>query len=189
MSQLSLIEKPYAVFSACELHTRCAEGCDGQRYRYLLGYPTGLQHDRVALGAFANPSKATAFNTDPTVAKWIRYCRAWGFGRAWVVNARAWRETDPDLVPPDPLAIGPDNDRYIREAVQRAELIVCGWGKLGGSRGPAVLRIIREAGKVPLALKLNADGSPTHPLYLSEKLRPFPISEAGQAWAIAEGRA
>lgn len=40
--------------------------------------------------------------------------------------------------------------------------------------GPA---LIRSARKVPHALKLNDDGSPTHPLYLSSKLKPFPMED------------
>ncbi len=101
--------------------------------------------------------------------------RAWGFGTLLVANARSWRATDPRKVPPDPEAIGPLTDGIIAELAARADLVVCGWGALGGARGPVVLATIRRAGKVPHALRLTAGGSPCHPLYLPGNLQPVPM--------------
>jgi hypothetical protein len=165
LSLLSL-ERAYAVFSPCE------------RYRYQLWWPTGIERGGIALGIFANPSTATAEQTDPTVRRWIGYCRDWGYSWAGVCNVRAWRETDPRKVPPDPEAIGADNDDHIIDCVREAALVVCGWGKLGGARGPHILQLIRNAGAVPSALKLNKDGSPCHPLYLAANLKPVPMARA-----------
>jgi hypothetical protein len=55
--------RPWAVISKCE------------RYRYVLAWPTGLEDDRYALFVLANPSTATAEQTDPTVARCIGYAR------------------------------------------------------------------------------------------------------------------
>jgi hypothetical protein len=154
-----------AVFSEC------------QRYRYLLKYPTDIDSGSVVLFALANPSKATAERTDPTVDKCIGYAKRWGFGWCWVVNARAWRATDPDDVPPDPLGIGPENDTWVSAAALQADLVVCGWGMLGGARGPVMWKLIQEAGKTPHALQINGNGSPTHPLYLAKSLTPFELPE------------
>jgi hypothetical protein len=156
--------EPRAVYSPCE------------KYRYFLAWPTAVDNDRAALGVFANPSTATHMKTDRTVDRWIDYCGRWGYGWAWVCNVRAWRETNPKLVPPDPLAIGPSNSDEICRAALRAELVVCGWGKLGGCAVAAALAAIRTAGKTPHALKLNKDGSPAHPLYLRTTLTPFPMA-------------
>jgi hypothetical protein len=189
MSQLGLFSqppapapaqtKPWATFSRCGQHgSDCAdEFCTGRPYRYFLAFPTGAANARAALGIFANPSTATPADPDPTVTRWIDYCRRWGFGWAWVANARAWRETDPKKMPADPQAIGPENDVHLQHFIVQADLIVCGWGKLAGPRGPRVLELVRAAGKVPHALKLNGDGSPTHPLYLAASLVPFPMPE------------
>jgi len=163
---LFALPKPSAVFSGCE------------RYRYLLRWPTGNQGERIVLFVMANPSTATAEHPDPTVNRCIDYARQWGFAWLWVVNVRAWRETDPDKVPDDPLAIGPDTDIHILQAARAAELVVCGWGKLGDERGHRsvpVLSLIRLAGKVPHALTRNQDGSPGHPLYLKRELKPVPM--------------
>jgi len=166
----------WGVFSDCTDGTDCKDPyCQGRPYRYLLAVPTGVDNERIALGVFANPSTATPAELDPTLTRWRNYCRDWGFGWSWTVNVRAWRETNPELVPPDPLAIGPANDRHIVQAALGAELVVCGWGLLGGERGPVALDLIRRAGKVPHALKLTKDGSPEHPRYLRADLKPFPM--------------
>lgn len=166
---------PRAVFSECELHSSCGEACPGRRYRYELWWPTGVDNDRICLGIFANPSTATASDLDNTLTRWRNFCRDWGCGWSVTCNVRAWRETHPKLVPPDPRAIGPENDKHILAIASIAEMVVAGWGKLGGKRGPEVLELIRSTGIGPYALKLNKDGSPCHPLYLRSNLRPFPI--------------
>lgn len=144
--------RPFAEFSACK------------RYRYLLGWPAKPDGDGIALFVLANPSTATAEKTDPTVSRCIAHATRWGYRWCYVVNVRAWRETDPRKVPTDPMAIGPENDSVIVREVRRARIVVCGWGALGGERGPVVLRLIRANGGVPYALALNDDGTPRHPL-------------------------
>lgn len=181
VDQLALFSapRPRAVFSPCTECGSCPnDDCPWRHYRYFLEWPTGIANSRVVLFALANPSTASAEQTDATVARCIDYARRWDFGWCWVVNARAWRSTDPSAVPADPEAIGPENDEHVTRAASLADLVVCGWGKLAGHRGPEMLRIIRNAGKVPHALKLNEDGSPSHPLYLAAALRPFLMEDA-----------
>lgn len=158
--------KPWAVFSSCTL------------YRYVLAWPTGVDDARFVLFILANPSTATEDQTDPTVARCIAYARRWGFGWCRVVNVRAWRETNPALVPPDPIAVGPANVEHVLAQARAAALVVCGWGKLGGVLGPPMLRVLRATGITPHALKLNRDGSPAHPLYLRADAVPFEIASA-----------
>lgn len=155
--------KPWGIFSSCN------------HYRYVLAWPTGLDNDLIALGVFANPSTATPEQLDPTLTRWLRYCRDWGYGWSHTVNVRAWRETNPKLLPDDPQAIGEDNDGHILDQCHKADLIVCGWGNLGGTQGDHVLSLIRSTGKVPHALKMTTGGNPGHPLYLRADLKPFPI--------------
>jgi hypothetical protein len=189
-AQRSLFEpNPYADFSKCEQHSgSCSEACLGRRYRYLLAWPTGLNDQigfvrddlRYALFVLANPSTATAAETDPTVARCIAYAKRWGYAWCRVVNVRAWRETNPKLVPEDPRAVSELsepalNDDTIQAQAMGAGIVVCGWGKLGKARGAQVLAYLRAAGVVPHALKLNQDGTPAHPLYQLADAKPFPI--------------
>lgn len=152
--------KPWAIFSKCEC------------YRYVLAWPTGVDNDRYALFVLANPSTATPDETDRTVARTIAYAKRWGYGWSRVVNVRAWRETDPDRLPADPVAVGPDNWRHVLEQADQAAIVVCGWGKLGGNLGRKLLVDLAGYGVVPHALKLNKDGSPQHPLYLQADAVP-----------------
>lgn len=172
--------RPWGVFSACHKHgfTCGVEACPWRPYRYVLAWPTGLENDRYALFVLANPSTATPEETDPTVARTIGYARRWGYGWSRVVNVRAWRETDPKCVPADPLAVGPDNWRHVREQAELAGIVVAGWGKLGGELGRKLLADLRGYGVVPHALKFNSDGSPAHPLYLRADAVPFPMEVA-----------
>jgi hypothetical protein len=174
--------RPWAIFSECAVHEdECPDrACVGRRYRYLLAWPTGLDNDRIALWSLANPSKATPYQLDPTVSRCVRRSFSMGFGWTYVVNARGWRETDPKLVPPDPHAIGDRNDAVIRWAARRADLVICGWGHLAGERGSVVLELIRAAGMVPHALRLNADGTPAHPLTRAKMGQPFAIEKAAE---------
>lgn len=173
---------PEAFFSACGTHGGAcsSEACQGRRYRYTLRWPTGEDNDRECCFVLANPSTASASEVDPTVRRCIAYAKRWGYGWCVVVNVRAWRATDPKAVPADPLAVGISNDIVIFEAALRAELVVCGWGELGGSQGAVALELIRKAGKLPHALKLNADGSPAHPLYLRNSLEPMAMPTDGE---------
>jgi hypothetical protein len=130
----------------------------------------------VVLWVLANPSVANQTELDPTLTRCERFTRAWGFAEMRVVNVRAWIATDPKAVPKDDaVAIGFHNGAHIIENARTAQLVVCGWGKLGGSAGLRCLQLLRDEKMNPHALRLNGDGSPAHPLYLPGSLKPFPM--------------
>jgi hypothetical protein len=155
-------------------------GADGLgSYRYSLRLPIAPKSG-VLLFVMANPSTARVidgkFTSDPTITRCLGFARAWDYGTLLIGNVRAWRETDPAKVPSDPLAVGPENDAWLQRMADEAHHVVCGWGKLAGPRGPAVLKLIRDAGKVPHALKVLGGGEPGHPLYLPANLEPVPMT-------------
>lgn len=147
-----------------------------KRYRYMLRIPLSIT-PRAVLFILANPSTAVVedgvFKSDPTITRCINFAKSWGYGALLVANVRAWRETKSKDVPEDPLAIGPDNDEWIERLTVASDQVICGWGKLGGERGPVVLKLVRKMGKKPYALRLNGDGSPEHPLYIPARAEPF----------------
>ncbi len=162
------------VFSPCRRYRYLLRRIINPNYqlRDILGQPAAKG---VCLWIMANPSIADEHRLDPTLTRCCDYTTRWGFSEMRIVNVRAWVETDSDKVPEDPLAIGPENEQHIRQQATEAELVVCGWGKLGGELGRRTLELVR-AHCVPHALKLNdSDGSPAHPLYLAKKLEPFPL--------------
>lgn len=170
-----------AIFSACQDHGEACPDtyCTGRRYRYLLRWPTGVQNNRICLFALANPSTATPDKLDPTLTRCASFARDWDYGWMHVVNARAWRCTDPKDLPKDPEAIGESggyiNDVAVARDSEEADLVVCGWGRLAGpERAKRMLEILHRFGPPPQALRINRDGTPSHPLYLPRDLQPIP---------------
>lgn len=150
-----------------------------RRYRWTLHR---IWQPRAPLVCYVllNPSTADETKNDPTVSRCQARALNAGFGGLLVVNIFAWRSTDPAELYQVADPVGKNtNDFFIYSAALRADLVVCGWGKHGAlrDRGEKVLELIRSAGKVPHALRINSDGSPEHPLYLSYKLEPKPILE------------
>lgn len=161
-------------------------GCGKYRYRLWRIWDASLPR---AVFCMMNPSTADEIENDPTVERCWRRTISWAHrgihvGGVEVVNAFAWRETDSRLLPglhaQGVDLVGPDNDAMIVATVAGAAIVVCAWGKPGalGGRGVQVLSLLRSAGVVPHALRLNADGSPQHPLYLPYEIGPFPMKDA-----------
>jgi hypothetical protein len=144
-------------------------------YRYQL--------DRVwntdglaCLFIMMNPSTADPKFDDPTIAKVTRMVRRWSwrgvpnaFGRLMIGNTFAYRVSDP---------VGPDNDLALQQMALMANLVCFAYGKpkvvsLRG-RGLWVSQMLRSIGVQPHVLRLSADGTPWHPLYLPDATVPFP---------------
>lgn len=147
-------------------------GGDSDEYRYELRRWWG----DGPLAAFVglNPSTAGGDEDDPTIRRCCGFARSWGCAGVIMVNAFAYRSTDPRVLKARPAPVGPRNDDYIRMAAQRAEIVVVCWGAPGGARGRRdqadpygsvpVVEVLREWRLE--CLGKNRDGSPRHPLYL-----------------------
>ena len=65
----------------------------------------------------------------------------------------------------------------VETMVRTCDAVICAWGSnaRGLARPAEAVSIIRRAGRTPLALKVNRDSTPAHPLMLpySCKLQPF----------------
>ena len=133
-----------------------------------------------------NPSTADAEADDPTVTRCLRRARDWGYGRLLVVNLFAWRSTDPRALREVNDPVGPENFEAIRWALKESQMFVCAWGAHGKTLDLGQLLLKRLTQFYPgraHALKLNADGTPAHPLYLPYTATPFPIDPApGRAY-------
>lgn len=154
-------------------------------YRYCLWGRVSAS-ERVVAFVLLNPSKATHEMDDPTMVKCFGYGERWGFGVVVLVNAFAWRATDPKELKAavmhgaDP--VGPANDFVLRTVVQvtpRPEFIVCGWGqharletRSGEMRSWQMRKVLKAAGADTRVLKLAKNGEPYHPLYLKNELGP-----------------
>lgn len=148
------------------------------RYRYTLER-SWASAPRYVLWIMLNPSTADASQNDATIRRCIGYARAWGYTGILVGNLYAWRSTSPRGLysAPDGSvgAIGEDNDRHLRDMLERASLLVCAWGQLGPTTlaSNRVLQIFRPPCRLePHALRFNASGEPSHPLRLAGNLEP-----------------
>ena len=113
-----------------------------------------------------NPSTADENADDPTIRKCIGFAQRWDFGGIEVVNLYAYRATDPKELKKVADPSGPGNYAAISRVAQ-GRTVVCGWGR-NAERGHCwrVLQTLRDVGADVRALKINADESPMHPLYV-----------------------
>ena len=160
-----------ADFSPCEL------------YRYTLWRKLPNNTRGTCVFIMLNPSTATAETNDPTVRRCIGYATDWGFSDLLVLNAFAYRATDPDNMKTYHAPIGRENDLWIRKSfgpTDNVKPMICrtivAWGNDGKylDRDEEVLKIISKSGRNPLCLGTNQDGTPKHPLYLKKTLVPIP---------------
>jgi hypothetical protein len=156
-----------AVFSEC------------RTWRYSLARWTAQETHEFKTVAFIglNPSTADEVQDDPTVRRCVGFAKAWGFDRLVMLNAFAFRATDPGkLAALDfSTAVGPENHKHLVREARAADLVVCAWGVHGArwQRGPSLaLALGSEPGISLHVLGLTKDGHPRHPLYLRADLQP-----------------
>jgi len=144
---------------------------DTGQYRYSL---TRLWDKNLPKLVFLmlNPSTANHFEDDPTIRRCVNFSKRWGYGSLEVVNLFAFRATDPKelLTCSDP--IGKENNRYIKEALKDAELVIAAWGTKGNilKRNEQVIELLNN--NDIHCLTLTKDGHPKHPLYIKNDERP-----------------
>jgi hypothetical protein len=120
-----------------------------------------------------NPSTADHSVDDPTIRKCIKFASREACSSLTVVNLYGMRSTDPDelLAHNDPH--GADNYWHIVNEINRHRggLIICAWGSHKSVRASniasEVFRIIKDT-TIPMCLKVNKDGNPSHPLYVPD---------------------
>lgn len=122
----------------------------------------------------ANPSTADETVLDPTLKRCLAFSRSWGYGSMIITNVFAYRSTDPKKLHTVADPVGPDNDAAIVEVAERCQLIVAGWGEIGG-KFPARIRKVQELLRDMdlCCLSMTGSGQPGHPLYLSSASKPI----------------
>ncbi len=149
-----------------------------RQYRYQLRRDLGMGGGKGIVNfLMLNPSTADEHTDDPTISRCKDFAARWGYDALIVTNCFGWRATQPDVLygMGKAEAVGPDNDRHIFAVAALAALVICAWGNHGTlfGRSGEVLKLIREAGKVPMALKVNGKSKqPGHPLYLKATTLP-----------------
>ena len=148
--------KVTARFSACD------------RYRYELEERWDESRPLV-MWCLMNPSVAGVEHADRTLIRTGSFARAWGFGGQLVGNVHSYRVTDSKRLIEIEDAVGPENDVALLAMAARSRIVVLAYGqppKPLRPRGLHVVEMLRQVGAKLHYLRLSADGSPCHPLYL-----------------------
>lgn len=148
-------------------------------YRYLLN--RRWEDGRIMTFVMLNPSTADAETDDATIRKCIGFAKKNGFGAVSVVNLYAFRATKPSDLKANGFPVGDDNDAYIQHAMLNTDRVVLAWGDNAREqveRVNQVLKIIKESGHRPYALKLTTKGVPSHPLMLPYSCELFDFYQA-----------
>lgn len=158
---------------------------DCRKYRYTLWRRWGLfgrqsNHpefvDEADMVAFIglNPSTADERIDDPTIRRCIGFAKQWGFGGMVMLNAFAYRATDPKVMKEQAEPIGEWNDEAIHAVTRLCGKVICCWGNHGTwmNRNERLHEILPN-----LACHLGQTKTyqPKHPLYLSSNTEPSDI--------------
>lgn len=153
-----------------------------RKYRYWLMRRWSADKSSATF-IMLNPSMADELVDDPTIRRCIGFAKYLGFDSIEVVNLFAYRATKPEELRKVECPVAdpqwPEcNDSIITHAARRAAMTICAWGNTKYAnyldRQKIVLRNLRSAGVTPFALRVNDDGTPSHPLYLKYG-DPFPL--------------
>ena len=150
-----------AVFSPCE------------KYRYMMWRTWGELDGPRMMFIGLNPSTATESVEDPTVRRCIRFAKDWGYAGMFMMNAFAFRATDPKKMQASVDPNGPRNNDAILEASQQSRLIIAAWGV--HCPVPREREICAIVGRPIHCLGWTKGGRPRHPLYVraDEPVRMF----------------
>lgn len=144
-----------------------------EEYRYLLWRKWNENLPRITF-IMLNPSTADEREDDPTLRRCIRFAMDWGYGSLEVVNLFAYRATDPKFLLSVSDPVGKSNNKYIKDAILRADKVLIAWGTKGSilNRDIEVLEIIKALNIPLFTLELTRQGYPRHPLYVKSNKKP-----------------
>jgi hypothetical protein len=134
-------------------------------YRYVLKRVWDSSKPKIAFVGL-NPSVASEHIDDNTVRKCINIARREGFGEMVMLNAYAYRSTDPSVLKTFPNPEGQLNDNYILQECETSSKVVVAWGNNISDQRHSVLLKLLERFSLWCFAK-NKDGKPKHPLYVS----------------------
>ncbi|XAO70796.1 MAG: DUF1643 domain-containing protein [Acetobacteraceae bacterium] len=147
-------------------------------YRYQLHRVWDAARPSL-LWIMMNPSVATEYGDDRTVAKCQKWARMWGYGAIYVGNSFAYRCTDQKRLMEVTDPVGPGNDEVLLTMARKADKLILAYGSPTNpalrQRGRDVARKLAAAGHQLHVMRLTASGRPEHPLYLPLALKPVAI--------------
>jgi hypothetical protein len=143
------------------------------QYRYQLGRRWQAKGKSVAF-VMLNPSRADASCDDPTLRSCLQFAQRWQYAALSVVNLFGYRTPHPKALKQASDPVGAENDRYLLEAVAKADQVVLAWGNWGSlaGRDRTILSLLTPYQTKLTYLQLNRSGQPRHPLYIKRSTLP-----------------
>lgn len=159
------------------------------QYRYFLSrWWNARMSGRCVTFIGVNPSTADANEDDHTIRKMVGFAARWGFDGVVVGNLFAHRSTDVRELAAAQNPTGPDNDGWLMDAMNLANLVIPCWGS--SDKLPKQLRdriyevksIIGDTKSPVKCFGYTASGDPMHPLMLgySTELVPFQLTTGSE---------
>lgn len=136
---------------------------DCGRYRYFLLRRWGANETNRCMFVGLNPSTADAYEDDPTIRRCVGFAKAWGFDALYMMNAYAFRATNPKVMKRQSDPVGPYCDENLKAVAAMCKLHVACWGThIETYRQTELRRMLPRLQH----LGLTSGGYPKHPLYL-----------------------
>jgi len=154
----SLFDSNGAHFSACK------------KYRYKLWRIWDDTKPKVMFIGL-NPSTADESKNDPTIRRVISMAKNWGFGGVYMMNLYTYITPYPkDLQ----FAVGYQDIERLKLVAKKCEQVIFAWGnfKVFGRD-----EIVKNTFPNALALQINKNGSPKHPLYVKGDIVPVKYNQ------------
>lgn len=154
--------------------SRCVWDGPCNEYRYVLHRVWDKTKPKIVFIGL-NPSVADECQDDNTVRKCINIARRDGYGSIVMLNAYAFRSTDPKALTTQPNVIGAHNDYHIAKECKGANKVVVAWGNhAADNRHTDLLNAL--TGNRLWCFAKNNNGKPKHPLYISLKAPLIPYN-------------
>lgn len=152
---MNVEEMKGAIFSPCK------------KYRYALWRKWDIKKPMVMFIGL-NPSSANEINDDPTIKRVVSIAKNLGAGGIYMLNLFAIVSRYPNVLTTceDPIK---DNDKYLQRYGEVCPTVIFAWGafKQAKDRAKQVIEMFPDA----MALHINNDGSPKHPLYCKSEIK------------------
>lgn len=144
-----------------------AEFSECRKYRYAL-WRIWDENKPLIMFIGLNPSTANEHSDDPTIRRVKNFANSWGYGGFYMMNLFAFVTPYPEELKKcdDPLG---DNDQWLDKIERKCEKIIFAWGSFTEAAERAKYIENKFQG---YALIVNKDGTPRHPLYVKNNIKP-----------------
>lgn len=122
----------------------------------------GFANQMMVIGL--NPSTADETKNDPTIMRCINFAKREMYDGLIMMNAYAFRSTNPEILKTIEDPIGEENNEAISYEARNCGFVIAAWGNhCPDERESEIIRII---GRPIFCFGKNQNGKPKHPLYL-----------------------